>query len=200
MNNKKLVTTAKNLDTIAKICSGFMQAFGIVFAIFAVLVLLFGSKMFSGGSLSLDLDFVTLHLTDEFQTASNLMKVYTIIGLLIGSFLCFSAYYVLRLLRGILAPMKEGRPFEAAVPTSLKKTAWIVLIGGIVFQIAAAVESFILTKSYPMDQIFSSPAIAEIDYNYTIDFNFVWIFCILMFLSYIFSYGQQLQQESDETL
>ena len=38
MDNKKMITTARNLDTIFKFTEGFMKAFGIVFAVFFVLM------------------------------------------------------------------------------------------------------------------------------------------------------------------
>ena len=51
-----------------------------------------------------------------------------------------------------------------------------------------------------MDAIFSAPAIHSVEYVFTLDFGFVWLFCVVRFLAQIFAYGQQLQQESDETL
>ena len=36
MNNKKMTTAAESLDKIFKIAEGFMTAFAIVFAVFAV--------------------------------------------------------------------------------------------------------------------------------------------------------------------
>ena len=41
MSNKKMITTARNLDTILKIVEGFMMAFAIVFAVFVVLMKIF---------------------------------------------------------------------------------------------------------------------------------------------------------------
>lgn len=96
--------------------------------------------------------------------------------------------------------MKEGRPFEADIPANLKKLAWTVFVIGAVTQIAGIAERIILANAYPIEQILSSSTIAKIEYSYTIDFNFVLISCIILFLSYIFAYGQELQKESDETL
>ena len=49
MNTEKIVKVAGVLDTIAKIAGGILKAFGIVCIIFAVLVLIFGEKMFVEG-------------------------------------------------------------------------------------------------------------------------------------------------------
>lgn len=200
MNGQKLIKTANNLDTMSKVCGGIMEAAGIVCAIFAVLVLIFGEKMYDTGSISLDLGFVKLYLAEEYQTAPRPLQVYTIIGLLSVGAVCFGIHYGVKLLRTILAPMKEGRPFTAEVPKNLRKIAWVVLIGGALIQIMGMIEGSVLILAYPMEEIFSSAAISRVEFAFTMDLNFVLVFCILMLLSYVFAYGQQLQQESDETL
>ena len=200
MKNKKLINAAKNWDTFVKFFGTFMKVMGILFIVFALLVLILGEKMYEAGSISLDLDFMKLYLAEEYQTVNGLMKIHTIIGLLVGSLISFAIYYASKLLRNILNSMKEGRPFEANIPANLQKLAWTVLIIGAITQIAGIIERIILAKAYPIEQILSSSAIAKIEYSYTIDFNFIFITCILLFLSHIFAYGQELQKESDETL
>ena len=65
MDNKKLITSAGHLDTALRVMEGFMKAFAIVFAVFFVLVKLFGEKM-AAGTFSLDLDYVKLHLVEAY--------------------------------------------------------------------------------------------------------------------------------------
>ena len=74
------------------------------------------------------------------------------------------------------------------------------MVGGGLLQVLGMVGRMMLARALPMDVIFSSPAIESVEYVFTIDLGFVWIFCIVIFLSQIFEYGQKLQQESDETL
>lgn len=200
MENRKLIATAKNMDAIVKFIGGFMRAFGIVFAIFAVLVAVVGEPMFVDGTFSMDLDFVKLHLADGYDEITPFIRIYIAVGLVSVSVLCFVIRYAIDLLRKILAPMKEGRPFDAEVPAHLRKIAWITLIAGGVLQLLGIAERVCMIHACPMEEIFSSAAIASVEYVFAMDFSFVWIFCIILFLSYIFSYGQCLQQESDETL
>ena len=82
----------------------------------------------------------------------------------------------------------------------LKKIAWIVLGSGAVTQLFGIIESVLLNKIYPLEQLFASDAIEKIEVTNVMDFTFVFIFGILMLLSYIFAYGQTLQKEADETL
>lgn len=200
MNNAKMIRAANTLDTLAKVAAGIFRVCGFVCLVFAVLVLIFGSKMFVPGSLTLDLDFVKLYLADSFQAVTGMIKLYAFFGVLAAGIFCFAAYYACTILRKIFTPMKDGRPFDPDTPANLRKMAWIVLIGGGLTQIVGIIERMILTKAYPMDEIFSSSAIAKIEYVQTMDLSFVLVACVILLLSYIFSYGQTLQKESDETL
>ncbi len=200
MSEKKLINAAKNFDIIAKVCKGIFQAVGIVCVIFAVLALFFGEKMFEMGSFSLDMAYIKLHLSDGFQPSTGLIETFITILLAALGVISFLVAYGIRQFRDILAPMKEGRPFEAAMSRKLRNIAWTTLAGGGILTIVSFVERMIQTKAYPMEQIFSSPAIEKVEFIYTIDFTFVFVFCAIMFLSYIFDYGQKLQKESDETL
>lgn len=199
MNCKRMIATAKKLDTGLKIAEGLMKALAIVFAIFIVLMKVFKEKMVSG-AVSLELDFVKLHLTEEYGMVTGSVLNHIDVILVTGCLACIVIRYVLGALRSILAPVKEGRPFEREVSVGLRKLAWITLVGGGLLQVLGLVGQMVMTRSLPMEAIFSSSAIESVEYVFAIDFGFVWIFCIMIFLAQIFEYGQKLQQESDETL
>ena len=200
MKHTKLTKTACTLDTFAKVFHGIASAVAVVLIVFAILVILFGEKMYQTDSVSLDLDYLKLYLSDEYQVITDTLKIYTILGLLVSSALCVAACYATRHLRAVLAPMKDARPFEEDAPAHLRKIAWTVLGGGAVIQLAGIAERMLMANAYSIKKILTSPAIREIEYVYTMDFGFVFVFVVIMFLSYIFAYGHALQQESDETL
>lgn len=200
MNETKLMKAAKSWDTIAKVCKGVFSAAWIVGLIFAALLLLFGEKMYSAAdSFTLDLDFVKLHLAEGYHASGKVITVYFITSLIAAAGICFAVSCGIDQLRGILSPMKEGRPFEKDTPRKLRNIAWIILAGGFVSELSSTFRYFALTRIYPIDQIFSD-AVEKIEYTVVFDFGFVLIACAVLFLSYIFAYGQKLQQESDETL
>ena len=199
MKTKSMTTTAGNLDTILKFVEGFMKAFAIVFAVFWVLLKVFKKKLVSG-SFSLDLDFVKLHLSGAYGNISVLVLNHIDVILITGCLGCIAIRYGIRFLRKILSPVKEGRPFDADVVLNLKKLAWVILIGGGVIQLLGILQRVLLINALPMDVIFSSPAIESVEYVFTMNFGFVWVFCLIRFLAQIFAYGAQLQLESDETL
>lgn len=198
MDNKKMKVAAKNWNIMLKVSGGIFQALGFVCIIFAVLIALFGGRMTS--ELSVTLDFIKLYLADGVSVNQNFMKMYLILGLLVICVICFMITFAVKIIRKILEPMMEGRPFEEKAPAYLKKVAWIVLAGGILTQIIGIIERVILAQSFPIEQIISTDAIAKIEYTFVFDFSCVIIFCVIMFLSYVFEYGQELQRESDETL
>lgn len=199
MSNTKMIKAAENMDTFLKVMEGFMKAFAIVFAVFVVLMKIFKEKMVMG-SFSLDLDFVKLHLAGEYGAATGAVLNHIDLILITRCLGAIAIRYALGVLRSILAPVKAGRPFDTEVPVGLRKLAWVVLAGGGLIEVIGVAARVLLAKSLPMDLIFSSPAIESVEYIFTLDFGFVWIFAVLILLARIFEYGQQLQTESDETL
>ena len=198
MDNKKMIKLAKNLDTIAKVGGICFRIVGILCIVLTVVVLVFGNKISATNSISLE--FIKIYLTDKVEINNGYMQVYLTIGLLVVTVICFMNDYAAKLIRRILSPMKAGRPFEADVPANLKKIAWIILIGGAIVQIGGIIERIILMKTCPIEQIINMDVISKLEYTFIFDLTFVLVFCVIMFLSYIFSYGQILQKESDETL
>ena len=200
MKHEKLMKTARILDRIAKIAEGFMTAFVFVLIIFAVLVLIFGDKMFAAGSMTLELGHVKLYLAEQYQGVTPAIKAVSIIGLTAGSVMCAFARVILMRVRSILAPMKEGRPFEENIPADMRRIAWLSLGSGLLTQLVAVAGHVCFAKAFPLDQIVSPEAVTKIEYINMMDLSFVWVFFIILFLSYIFQYGQALQRDADETL
>lgn len=200
MNNDKFIRLAGTLDRIAKICAGIFRALIIVLLVFCALVLIFGDKMFDQSSLSMELAFIKLYLAPEYRSVTSMVKIYAVTSLLCATVGCAFLTCVCTILRELLAPIKEGRPFEKSVARNLRKIGWLTLIAGFVNQALVFIKLHFLIKAYPMDEIFSSPAIERLEFKFVLDFNFILIFFVFLFLSYIFSYGHTLQQESDETL
>ena len=200
MDNNKMVRVAKNLDIFANVGGKITAAAGIVCVAVAVLTLIFGSRMFTEGNITLNLDFIQLHLSDGVDVNEQFIKLYVCIATLGGSIICFLVYYISKLLRKILAPMKDGRPFEKGISEHLKKVGWAVLIGGFLSELVGIAARILMQKAYSVDTLFASAAVSKIETVFTINLNFVLIACAVFLLSYIFTYGQILQQDIDETL
>ena len=200
MDNNKLIRTAGNLDTLAKIGAGISRAAAIVCLVFSVLVGIFGEKVMTSTAMSLDLDFLKLHLTDAYSTFTPATKLYMVVALISAGISCWMFGYGLSLVRKVLDPMKQGRPFEDHIPGVLRKIAWVVIIGGVLTQLLAMTARMLSMQVFPMEEIFSSPAIDHVETMFGLDLSCVILGCVILFLSYVFQYGRTLQIASDETL
>ena len=200
MDNNKMTRVAINLDIFANVGGKITAGAGIACIVIAILTLVFGSKMFDGSAVTLDLDFVKFHLNNNDYVNEQYLKLYAFAAALGSGIICFLVSYVLGVLRKILAPMKNGRPFEEGISENLKKVGLGVLIGGFVSELVGIGARILLIKAYSIDELFASAAITKTEFVFTMNLNFVLIACAVFLLSYIFTYGQVLQQESDETL
>ena len=201
MENKKMKKVASTLDTIVKVVGRIIFSAGIVCGVMAILVAIFGEKMFAkGGELSLNFGFLQLYATEALEINNNFMNAYVIMGLVTVMIIGIAVYIASKMAHSVLEPMKNGRPFENEISTQIRKLAWVVLGCGAFIEMAKMVQGIILTKAFDLENIVNPALISKVELNYTIDFGFVFVFVCIMFLSYIFSYGQKLQQESDETL
>ena len=200
MDINKLTRTAGNLDTLAKVASVMCKSMAVVCLVFSVLVGIFGEKMLTSTAMSLDLDFLKIHLSDTYITFTPMTKLYMVVGLISAGISCWIFGYGLSLVRKVLDPMKQGRPFEDHIPGVLRKIAWVVIIGGILTQLLGIAARVLSMQVFPMEEIFSSPAIDHVETMFGLDLSCVILGCVILFLSYVFQYGRTLQVEVDETL
>ncbi len=201
MENEKLIKRASIIDKVLKVIQGFMVAGMIVPAVFIPLTLIFGEKVIASAS-SLDLGELVLHLKGDFADYLNLAGIKTSIIVMLISAVIFSAvsWYGVKLLRGILVPMKEGRPFDAGISDKIRRLGWVVLIGGGVAEIVRFIAAVFELKAYDLSFLAENPVVGSVSFRYTGSYWFVITALIIFFLSYVFRCGEKLQQEADETL
>ena len=201
MENKKLIRGASVIDRILKIFQGFALAGVIVAVIFIPLTLIFGEKIVVNSS-SVNIGVLNIHLaidSAEYLDLDHLKMSICIMlaGMILG---CAAAWYCLKVLREILAPMKEGTPFAEGISAKIRKLAWAVLIGGGIGEISSKVSSVFELRAYHIEKLLDDSVVKSISYDYKIGLWFIVAALVLFFLSYIFRYGEELQRESDETL
>ena len=200
MENTKMTRVAKTLDVLANVGGKVSFAAGITCLVIAVLALIFGDKMFTSGALTLDLDFVKFHLSDQAATDARFLKLYVCVSTFGGSVLCFLAACIAKLMRKIIQPMTIGRPFEKGTPESMREVGWAILLGGFLNEVIGVLARTLLIKAYSLTDLFSCAAITKTEFVFTMNLDFVFLACVIFLLSYIFTYGQVLQKDADETL
>lgn len=102
--------------------------------------------------------------------------------------------------RQILKPMKEGLPFHSTISENLKKSAVYVIVWGIVKNLTMLLEVLMIATQYQLPTLLLSDKITKVSFGYDVELGFLLVAAVLFLLSYVFRYGESLQQLSDETL
>lgn len=200
MDNAKMIKMAKVIDKILKVVQGLALAGVIVCAIFIPLTFIFKDKIIADAS-AVTIGNLTLTFAGTMVPAFESLKTGIVVTLVSAVVMAAITWYILKVLRSIMKHVKEGRPFEAGISQMIKKLAWIILIGGILTQVLKVVTDTVMLASYDFSKIFNPEIISGYTINHTLNLGApIVAFVILLCLSFVFRYGEMLQQESDETL
>ena len=204
MKNEKLVKTAKLIDTILRIIQGFLITGAFLALAGAILMFVFRNQILASFHLadtSLSFGILKLQLAPLEGLIDPQRLLSTMILSIVYAVIVIAAiYYGLRLVRRIISPMKEGQPFVQGISKDINKLAWYVLIVGFLAEAGAAWLSVRMLTTYNLDYIFHPGTVLNYSFNFSLNFTFVGVFAIILLLGYIFRYGEELQQQADETL
>ena len=203
MNN--LSNTAKKLDKVFEIVHIVFGALAIAcivgVALIAVAYLLkWDPSMIGTGYENFDIGFLELTVAEAYAPNKWLVLLHAAVILLVSSRLCYDGRRGVGYVREILQPMKEEKPFASIVSTNLKKLARLSINLGILGNIIILADQIISVFVYDLPALLVSEKITHVGGMFEVDLSFVVYWAILMLLSYVFSYGEQLQLLDDETL
>ena len=199
MNNNRVIKSSKIIDRILRILQGFMIAFAAVSVIFIILSFAVGEKIVRDAS-CIELGNLSLYLSESAIPDFPSLRRGIVIDLAAVIVMCAVGWYLLYVIRSILKPMKEGRPFESGIAAKVRKLALTTLIGGAVIEVSRIFGTIAELKAYDLALLLNPENVQKFTCNYSFNISFVVIAGILFFLSFVFQYGESLQQESDETL
>lgn len=198
MEKEKMVQTAKALDTFFKILKRIIMICAvvcvIVLGIFTVINFIAPDSV-TGKYF----DFVyigprTFAFSEKVAQDNKVVLCYTWIMVTASIAIISVACYAINLIRKILAPMTQGDPFHPAVGKEIRKLAFASLTIGIIQNIMNVVETLNVFTPFQNSPIESDTV------NFLFDPSFLVVFFVLLLMSYIFQYGEELQKLSDETL
>lgn len=203
MNN--LSNTAKKLDKVFEIAHIVFGALAIacivgVALIGAAYILKLDPAMIGTGYENLDIGFLELTIADDYAPDKWLVLLQAAITLLVSCRLMYEGRRGVGYIREILLPMKEEKPFDAIVGTNLKKLAKLSIVIGILYNIIILSEQIMTVFVYDLPGLLISEKISHVGGMFQVDLAFIVYWAILLLLSYVFRYGEALQQLSDETL
>ncbi|MBR4991058.1 MAG: hypothetical protein IKY96_07845, partial [Oscillospiraceae bacterium] len=147
-----------------------------------------------------DIGFLELTIAENYAPDKWLVLLQAAITLLVGCRLMYEGRRGVGYIREILLPMKEEKPFDSIVSTNLKKLAKLSIVIGILYNIIILSEQIITVFVYDLPGLLISEKIAHVGGMFQVDLTFVVCWAALLLLSYVFRYGEELQQLSDETL
>ena len=203
MNN--LTNTARKLDKVFEITHIVLGALAIacivgVALIGAAYLLKLDPDRIGTGYASFDIGFLELEVAQAYSPDKWLILLQAAITLAVSCRLMYDGRRGVGYIREILRPMIEEKPFDAIVSTNLHKLSRLSINLGILWNIIALSEQIMTIFVYDLPGLMISEKITHITGNFKVDLSFLIYWAILLLLSYVFRYGEGLQQLSDETL
>ena len=203
MNN--LSNTAKKLDKVLEIAHIVFGALAIacivgVALIAVAYVLKLDPSMIGTGYENFDIGFLELTVAERFAPDKWMVLLQAAITLAVSCRLMYDTRRGVGYIREILDPMKEEKPFDSIVSTNLKKLARLSINLGIFYNMIILSEQIMSVFVYDLPGLLISDKITHVGGMFQVDLTFLIYWAILLLLSYVFRYGEELQQLSDETL
>ena len=194
----KLQTTARGLDVVFKILA-ILAILGIIIlaAINIIGVAVGYDKMYEPNSASVIITAGGYHINaNDLGTPQQIGSFILMLSLSAAVSLA-AVWYGIRIIRHILAPMKEGKPFSQGISVDFRKLGWFVIIYGIIYNVFDLfIKNQLAFRLLPV--MADGPVTVGIEHH--LDPTFLIIAFILFLCSYIFRYGEELQTLSDETI
>jgi len=203
MNN--LSNTAKKLDKVLEIAHIVFGALAIacivgVALIAAAYILRLDPNMIGTGYENFDVGFLELTVAESYAPDKWMILLQAAITLAVSCRLMYDARRGVGYIREILNPMKEEKPFDTIVSTNLKKLARLSINLGIFYNMIILSEQIMTVFVYGLPGLLISEKVTHVGGMFNVDLTFLIYWAILLLLSYVFRYGEELQQLSDETL
>ena len=203
MNN--LSNTAKKLDKVFEIAYIVLGALAIACIVGVALIgvayiLKLDPTMIGTGYENFDIGFLELTVAEDYAPSKWLILLQAAITLLVSCRLMYEGRRGVGYIREILLPMKEEKPFDTIVSTNLKKLAKLSIVLGILCNMIILSEQIMMVFVYDLPGLLISEKITHVGGMFQVDLTFLIYWAVLLLLSYVFQYGEQLQQLSDETL
>lgn len=202
---KDMIKTATVLDKILRILH-IATAIGMVTCIVCLCIIAAGflfdlpPQMIGTGFENADLGNITISVAEDKLPAISVILAKEAAEIAFTLLCLFFARKMIACIRQILAPMKTGAPFHAGVSGSLKTLAIHTCIIGVATNVQDILSNTLTVLAYDLSNVMINDQITHISITNVFDLSFLFIAGILLLLSYVFRYGEELQQLSDETL
>ena len=200
-----LSITAKRLDIFFKIAHIAITILAVSALVGLVIIgagFLFDldSDLIATGYEGIDVGFLELEVAADCIPDKHERLLQSAVQLVMGFVCCLFGRVSIHYIREILQPMTRNEPFNTIVSTNLKKLGKLSIALGIGVNLVQLVDQLILVFVLDLPSLLIGEKIVHVNGTFTFDLSFLAITAILFLLSYVFHYGEELQQLSDETL
>lgn len=201
MNNGKMIKTAGTLYTVVNVLEKILIAGVILIAAGCGIILIVGIENIPVTVTTLSFGNTTLYLRDGVIPVNTITVPEVLVTMAAAAVMVAVVLYMFRILKQILKPMKEGRPFDTSVSEGIRRLSWAVLAQGVIRYVTEILTARITMGNYEiLKNLFREGAVDHIKIQASFSLGFVFMAFLLFLLSYIFRYGEELQRQSDETL
>ncbi len=146
------------------------------------------------------IDYLQLIFKDDAALHKDSMSMWLPLILLITAIFIFIIYKSIQTIESICTITMDHTPFDVRVSNHIKSLAKYILAGGIVFNILEVCRVMQFKQTINFDLLFNTKYVTQINFDIRLHLSFLVFATLIYLLSYIFRYGQELQQLSDETL
>lgn len=149
---------------------------------------------------SIRIDYLQLTFNDDSALSKDKMSIWLPLIFLITAIFVFIIYKAVQTIESICTITMNHTPLDVRVSNHMKNLAKYILVGGIVFNILEVCRIMQFKQTINFDLLFNTKYVTQINFDIRLHLSFLVFAALIYLLSYIFRYGQELQQLSDETL
>lgn len=149
---------------------------------------------------SIRIDYLQLTFNDDSALSKDKMSIWLPLIFLITAIFVFIIYKAVQTIESICTITMNHTPLDVRVSNHMKNLAKYILVGGIVFNILEVCRIMQFKQTINFDLLFNTKYVTQINFDIRLHLSFLIFAALIYLLSYIFRYGQELQQLSDETL
>ena len=195
----------KSKDLLKKMCSVLKVVRQVCLISFALSIGLslfyaFNKDVYNTLFGSIRIDFLQLIFKDDTALHKDSMSMWLPLILLIIAILIFIIYKSIQTIESICKIAMDHTPFDVRVANHIKNLVKYILAGGIVFNILEVCRVMYFKQIINFDLLFNTKYVTQINFGIRLHLSFLVFAALIYLLSYIFRYGQELQQLNDETL
>lgn len=201
----KMKKTAVRLDVFFQVlqvaCIVAAAASGVALVmIIACLIFRFDPELIGTGYNVLDIAFLELEVAESFAPDKYRVLAIGAVDMAMGVILALLGRACTASVRRLLSPMKEGLPFHESAAACLRRLALLSLIIGVVLNASEIASQLLTDYIYGLEGLLLGEKIIGMELHSKLKLSCLVVSGVLLLLSYVFRYGQTLQQLSDETV